>query len=62
MYKDALKKYIDDLADKKPAPGGGCAAALVASLGVGLLSMVANFTIGKEKYKAFENEIKKAFY
>ncbi|MFH1046195.1 MAG: cyclodeaminase/cyclohydrolase family protein [Candidatus Omnitrophota bacterium] len=59
MYADDLKKYLDDLAAKKPAPGGGSAAALVASAGVALLSMVANFTVGKEKYKAVEEEIKK---
>lgn len=59
MYKDALKKYLDDLAGKKPAPGGGSAAALAAALGVGLISMVCNFTIGKEKYRHSEDEIKK---
>ncbi len=58
MYRDSLKKYLDDLASKKPAPGGGSAAALAAALGVSLMSMVANFTVGKEKYKAVEDEIK----
>lgn len=57
MYKDSLKKYIDDLAAKKSAPGGGSAAALSASLGVALLSMVANFTLGKEKYKHVEKDV-----
>ena len=58
MYKDDLKKYLDDLAAKLPAPGGGSAAALTAAIGVALISMVANFTVGKEKYKAFEDEAK----
>jgi len=58
MYKEALKKYLDDLAGRLPAPGGGSAAALVAALGVSLMSMVANFTVGKEKYKDFEEEMK----
>ena len=49
--------YFDDLAAKKPAPGGGSAAAAAGALGVSLLSMVANFTIGKEKYKDVEAEI-----
>jgi len=56
MYKDALKKYLDDLASRKPAPGGGSAAALTAATGVSLISMVANFTVGKDKYKDFEDE------
>lgn len=58
MYKKQLKKYLDDLAAKLPAPGGGSAAALAAATGISLISMVANFTIGKEKYKAVEEEIK----
>ena len=59
MYQDSLKKYLDDLAAKLPAPGGGSAAALTAATGAALISMVANFTIGKEKYKSVEEEIKK---
>lgn len=58
MYCEAkFKEYLDDLAAKKPAPGGGSAAAAAGALGVSLLSMVANFTIGKEKYKDVEPEI-----
>lgn len=45
MYIDKpIKDYLNDLAAKKPAPGGGSAAALQAALGVGLMSMVANYT------------------
>lgn len=58
MYRESFVQYLDDLASSKPAPGGGSAAALVAALGVSLMSMVANFTIGKEKYKDFEEEMK----
>lgn len=57
-YKDeSLKRYLDDLAAKLPAPGGGSAAALAAALGASLISMVANFTIGKPKYAKFEKEV-----
>ncbi|MCM8783811.1 MAG: cyclodeaminase/cyclohydrolase family protein [Candidatus Omnitrophica bacterium] len=56
-----LKKYLDDLADKKPAPGGGSAAALVSAMGSALISMVCNFTIGRKKYKEMEEEVKKFF-
>jgi formiminotetrahydrofolate cyclodeaminase len=58
MYKDSLKPYLNDLAGRKPAPGGGSAAALAAATGAALISMVCNFTVGKEKYKAVEAEIK----
>ena len=56
-FEGKFKEYLDDLAAKKPAPGGGSAAAAVGAIGVGLLSMVANFTIGKDKYKDVEPEI-----
>jgi formiminotetrahydrofolate cyclodeaminase len=58
MYKDkALSQYLDDLAAKLPAPGGGSASAMAAALGVALLSMVINFTLGKPKYAAYEKEL-----
>jgi len=56
--KEPLKKYLDDLAAKLPAPGGGSAAALNAGLGAALISMVVNFTLGKPKYSQYENELK----
>jgi formiminotetrahydrofolate cyclodeaminase len=59
MYRDNLKKYLDDLAANLPAPGGGSAAALTAATGVALISMVANFTVGKEKYKSVEEEMRR---
>ena len=61
MYiEDSLKKYIDDLSAKLPAPGGGSAAALTGALGVSLILMVLNYTVGKEKYKKFEEELSQA--
>jgi len=58
-YKEqTLKKYLDDLAAKMPAPGGGSASALSAALGVSLVSMVINFTIGKPKYAKYEGELR----
>ncbi len=58
MYKDSsLQQYLDDLAAKLPAPGGGSAAALTAALGQALASMVINFTLGKPKYSEFQKEL-----
>ncbi|OGS24955.1 MAG: hypothetical protein A2297_03920 [Elusimicrobia bacterium RIFOXYB2_FULL_48_7] len=54
-----LEKYLNDLASRLPAPGGGSAAALVASTGVSLLSMVANFTLDKKGYEKHQDEITK---
>ena len=55
MYNERpLREYLNDLAARKPAPGGGSAAALSASIGTALMSMVANYTVGNPKYKESE--------
>ncbi len=60
MYRDkTLKEYLDDLAARLPAPGGGSAAALNAAMGACLISMVINFTLGKPRYAKYEDELKK---
>lgn len=57
MYiKGSIETYLSDLAARKPSPGGGSVAALGAALGVGLMSMVANYTIGNPKYKESEKK------
>ncbi len=56
MYKDkSVSEYLDDLAGKLPAPGGGSASAFAAALGASLLSMVVNFTAGKRRYAEYES-------
>lgn len=58
-YKtQSLAKYLNDLAAKLCAPGGGSASALNAALGASLVSMVVNFTLGKPRYAVFEKELK----
>ncbi len=58
MYIDkSLKVYLDDLAAKKAAPGGGSASALVGAEGTALLIMAANFTLGKERYRQYDKEV-----
>ncbi len=59
MYKkSSLQKYLDDLAARLPAPGGGAAVALAGALGCGLMSMACNFTVGKAKYEDVQTDIK----
>lgn len=50
--------FAEVLASKASVPGGGGAAALVGALGVALCSMVGNFTVGKKKYAAVEEDVK----
>lgn len=54
-----LENFLEDTASGTPTPGGGSVAALVGSLGAALLCMVANFTVGKPKYKIVEKDVKK---
>lgn len=52
--EEPLRTYTDALASGAPTPGGGSAAALVGALGAALNSMVASFTVGREKFAAVE--------
>jgi len=53
-----VKGFTDELASNSPAPGGGSAAALAASLGSSLCSMVFNLTIGKKAYNEYDEDKK----
>src|SRR5574338_643963 len=61
MLKDlTLDFYLEKLASGDPTPGGGAAAALTLAQAAALISMVCNFTLGREKYRESEvivNEI-----
>ncbi|PKN27521.1 MAG: methenyltetrahydrofolate cyclohydrolase [Deltaproteobacteria bacterium HGW-Deltaproteobacteria-22] len=52
--------FIENVAAKSPAPGGGSVAALSGALGAGLGAMVCRLTIGKKKYKDVEDELRAA--
>ncbi len=54
----SLSEYTRVLSLKVPAPGGGSAAAATAALGAALLSMVANYSLGKTSSRADEQKIK----
>ena len=49
--------FLTELASAAPAPGGGGGAAMAGALAA-LASMVANLTIGKEKFADREPEVK----
>lgn len=54
-----VSNFLDELASDAPTPGGGSVAALAGVMGAALVSMVSNLTLGKEKYKEVEEEVKK---
>ena len=43
-----IGEFLDQLAERVPAPGGGAAAALLAAQGAALLGMVARYTTGEK--------------
>jgi methenyltetrahydrofolate cyclohydrolase len=51
-----MEEFIKELSSNSPAPGGGSAAALSASMAASLSSMVFNLTIGKKAYLQMEEE------
>lgn len=55
-----VKEYLDVLKSDAPAPGGGSVSALAGAQGAALFMMVADLTIGKEKYADFQDVCKAA--
>ena len=58
-YKnDIVEKFLEKLSSTESMPGGGVASALVGAEGVSLGLKVCNLSLGKEKYKEYEELIK----
>ncbi len=53
----SIEQFTKDLGSSLPAPGGGGVGGLLASQGSALVSMVCQLTIGKKKYKEYEEEL-----
>ncbi len=57
LVNKTITGFSEELASKSPAPGGGSVAALAGSTAAALLAMVSNLTIGKEKFKEFDEDM-----
>jgi len=58
MAARTIQSFLDALASGEPTPGGGGAAALTGAQAAALVSMVLNFTVGKKKYAAVDEEMR----
>ncbi len=54
-----VRKFVESVAARTSAPGGGSVSALLASLGVGLGTMVSRLTYGVRKFDNVEPKMKK---
>ncbi len=52
-----IEGFVERLASASPAPGGGAASAIAASLSAGLVAMVAGLSEGRERYAAHETTL-----
>ena len=53
-----IKDFVSEVASGEPAPGGGAAAAHAAALGAALGEMIAHLTLGREKFREVEGEVR----
>ncbi|MBI5324611.1 MAG: glutamate formimidoyltransferase [Ignavibacteriae bacterium] len=53
-----VRKFVESVAARTSAPGGGSVSALLASLGVGLGTMVSRLTYGVRKFEDVETKMR----
>jgi methenyltetrahydrofolate cyclohydrolase len=58
VWKLTAEEFLTVSASSSPTPGGGSVSAYVGALAASMTCMVANLTIGKEKYKEVEPQVK----
>ncbi|WP_024333296.1 glutamate formimidoyltransferase [Desulfotignum balticum] len=56
----SLRGFIEEIAARTSAPGGGSASAAMAAMGIGLGSMVAKLTQGMRKFESVESQMQKS--
>lgn len=59
LIEKSIKDFVEAVASKAPAPGGGSVAALTGSLGSALTAMVGNLTLGRKAYNALDEDKQK---
>src|SRR5436305_8370841 len=58
LVKMTVDDFIDQLASASPAPGGGSASALAGAMAAAMVEMACNLTVGREKFRDAEEEMR----
>jgi formiminotetrahydrofolate cyclodeaminase len=61
LCERSVTSFLDELASKSPAPGGGSVAALSLSLGAALARMVGELSMGKKRFLELAPSVQLAF-
>ncbi|GAB6173895.1 cyclodeaminase/cyclohydrolase family protein [Paradesulfitobacterium aromaticivorans] len=57
VWQWSAEEFLNQAASAAPTPGGGSVSAYVGALAASMVCMVANLTVGKEKYKDVEPQV-----
>lgn len=57
VWQWTTEEFLTQAASSAPTPGGGSVSAYVGALAASMVCMVANLTVGKEKYKDVEPQV-----
>merc|ERR1711935_1018542 len=55
----SVKEFVQEVAARSSAPGGGSVSALIASLGSGLAAMVGQLSYGKRQWESLDAEMRR---
>lgn len=58
IFEQSFNDVLKVSASSAPTPGGGSVSGMVACFGAAMAAMVANLTVGKEKFKDVEPEVR----
>ncbi|MGI6119005.1 MAG: cyclodeaminase/cyclohydrolase family protein [Desulfosporosinus sp.] len=58
VWEWTIEEFLTESAGSSPTPGGGSVSAYVGALAAAMICMVANLTLGKEKYQEVEPQVK----
>ena len=58
LAKLTVEDFIGQLASDSPTPGGGSASALAGAMAASMVEMACNLTVGREKFRDVEEQLK----